>query len=206
VTYDGLVSAPRIALVFLGLLFAACSPSAVLSPSPSTDPTVAPTPSAVSTPSPTSTPLPTPSPSAPPAVDAAAGLKIAAPYTLAPLDPTLEAAFRQQFSTSMGALAGLIGFGGRDIVQNGAPVGHAFVISLPAGVLTQTTYESLLQGIEGSGQMIFTTTTIAGTEVSSGTAATGALGIYRDGDRIVMVSTPAADTFTPVTKALITAN
>jgi hypothetical protein len=204
------VIAPRIALVLLGLLFAACSPSAALSPSPSRDPSAAPSLSAASTPaptpSPTATPLPTPSPSAPAAVDAAAGLKIAAPYTLAPLDPTLEATFRQQISTSMGSLAGLIGFGGRNVVQNGAPAGFAFVISMPPGVLTDTTYRTLLQGIEGGTQMTFTTATIAGTEVSSGTAATGALGVYRDGDRIVMVVAPTAAAFTPVTKALITAN
>ena len=204
-----LVTVPRaragrlLPLVLIGLLIAACSPAASATPSPTATPTETPAPSP--SPSPSSSATPAPSASAA-AVDPAAGLTIAPPYQLAALDPAVETSFRQQFATSAGAFASLIGIGGREVTLNGALAGYVFVIALPAGVLTDTAYQAMLAGIASGSQMTFTTTKISGVDFSSGTTATSGLGAFRVGDRVLMVATPTATTLTDIGTALITAN
>ncbi len=194
-----------LSIVLIGLLIAACSPAVSVAPSP-TD-----TPTPTASPSPSPDPSPSPSPSSAPsasaaAADPAAGLKIAAPYQLTTLDPALEASFRQQFATSAGAFASLIGIGGREVVSNGALAGYVFVIAFPTGVLSDTAYQAMLGGIASGSQMTFTTTTISGVSFSSGTAATSGLGAFRVGDHVLMVATPTSKALTDVGTALITAN
>jgi hypothetical protein len=181
----------------LGFLVAACSPTASLAPS------ATPSPEPTASPSPTASLSPSAMPSASTAADPADGLAIAPPYTLAPLDPTLEASLRQQYAASAGAFASLIGVGGRQVVANGVPVGSVIVIGLPPGVMSDATYQAMLSGITSSAGVTLKTTTIAGTEVSSGSAGTGNLGVYRNGDRIVMVIAPKD--LDAVAEALITA-
>jgi hypothetical protein len=208
----GLVTLPRarggrlLALVFVGLLIAACSPAASGAPSVSEAPAATPT----SAPSPSPSPSPASSlsdaPSASAAADPALGLKIAAPYELVALDPALETSFRQQFAVSAGAFASLIGIGGREVTSSGALAGYVFVIAFPAGVLTDASYQAMLGGIASSSQLTFTTATISGVSFSSGTTATSGLGAFRVGDHVVMVVTPTATTLTPIATALISAN
>ncbi len=208
----------RLVVGLLGLMLAACSPSTVAStspapsvaavatataeptPSPTASPTASPTPS----PSPSPTPAPTATPTAPP--DAAAGLAIGKPYSLAPLDPILEASMRQQIVGSAGPVAALMGFGGRDVSKNGALAGYVFVIDFPAGILNDTSYQSLIAGVEANSSTKLKTVTISGVTVSTGAVANGFLGLYRKGDRVVMVITPTAVELTAITKALIAAN
>jgi hypothetical protein len=193
-------------LVFVGLLIAACSPAASGAPSTSEAPAATPTaPSPSPSPSPASSPSDAPSASAA-AVDPALGLKIAAPYQLVALDPTLETSFRQTFAASAGAFASLIGIGGREVTSSGTPAGFVFVIAFPAGALTDASYQAMLGGIASGSQMTFTATTISGVSFSSGTTATSGLGAFRVGDHVVMVVTPTATTLTGIATALITAN
>lgn len=197
-----------IGIVLFGVLLAACSPAAPVAPSltPSPVPTIAPTPSAAATVAAAPSAAPVASASAAAAPDPAIGLKVAAPYTLGALDPALEAAFRQQFAASAGAFGSLIGVGGRDVITNGLPVAYVVVIGFPAGIMSDAAYQSMLSGIASSSAGTLTKKTISGTEVSEGTAATGTLGFYRDGDNVIMVIAPKAADLDPVAKALIDAN
>jgi hypothetical protein len=194
-----------VALLFVALVIAACSPTA--SPSSSANATTTPTASstAAATASPTASVAPSAAASAALA-DPAVGLKIGAPYTLAPLDPALETSFRQQFAGAVGAFGSLIAVGGREIDSNGALAGYVMIMGFPAGFVTDSIYQAMLGGMTSSSQVTFTKTTVSGTEVSSGTMATAALGIYRAGDKIVMTFAPTATVLTPITTALVTAN
>jgi hypothetical protein len=196
-----------LSLILIGLLIVACSPAASAAPSATETPAATPTssPSPSPSPSPASSPSDTPSASAA-AVDPALGLKIAAPYELVALDPALEASFRQQFATSAGAFASLIGIGGREVTSSGLLAGYVFVIAFPAGVLTDASYQAMLGGIATGSQLTFTATTISGVSFSSGTTTTSGLGAFRVGDHVVMVVAPTATTLTPIATALITAN
>jgi hypothetical protein len=194
------------AAVILGFLIAACSPSASVAPSltPSPEPTATPSPSASQSSNGSVAPSFAPLPSASTAADPAIGLTIGPPYALTPLDPTLEASLRQQYGASAGAFASLIGVGGRQVTANGIPVAFVFVIGLPSGVMSDTVYQSMLNGIASNTGVTLKTTTIAGTEVSSGATATGNIGIYRDGDRLIMIIAPTD--LNAVAEALIAAN
>ena len=113
---------------------------------------------------------------------------------------------RQQYASSLGAFAGLIGVGGRTVIANGAPVALVFAIGLPAGTMSDAIYQSMVTGIASNTGVSLKSTTIAGTEVSTGLVATGSIGIYRDADRLVMAITPKASDLNTVAEALITAN
>ena len=199
-----------LALAVLGLFVVACSPatSATASPSspPSAPPSLAPTP--IPTPSLAPTPNPTQaaSPSAAAAADPSVGLKIGPPYTLQPLDPAIEESLRQQYASSAGAFASLIGVGGRTVIANGIPVAFVFVIGMPTGTMTDAVYQSMVTGMASSTGAQLKSTTIAGTDVSTGSVQTGAIGVYRDGDRMVMAITPQASDLNGVAEALVTAN
>jgi hypothetical protein len=206
-----------LAVVMVGFLVAACSPATV-APSPSASPppgaalSLTPSP----TPSPSDTPAPTPSPSENPSVapsastaaapDPAEGLAIAPPFTLASLDPVVDAAFRRQFTASAGGAAGLVDVGGRNALKSGALAGVIFVIAFPTGLMTDAAYQTLLTGLQTSMKATLTATTISGTKVSSGATPTGGLGVFRVGDHVILVLTPASTDVTPVATALITAN
>jgi len=161
---------PRgLAVSLLGLALVACSPAASVAPSatevPVATPTVAPTVAP--------TPAPTPSPSvatatASAAPDPAIGLKIAAPFALAALDPALEATFRGQFTQGAGAFGSLIGLGGRTITEDGELAGYVFVIGFPTGMLSAAAYQAMLTGMEPGMGVTFTTQTISGVDVSVG--------------------------------------
>ncbi|MEO8438106.1 MAG: hypothetical protein ABI562_06565 [Chloroflexota bacterium] len=195
-----------IAVVLFGALLAACSPAAT-SVAPSTPSPVA---TVAATPVPSvagsASALPAPSASVATAPDPAIGLKIAAPYSLIALDPALEATIRQQITGSAGAFGNLIGVGGRTVSANGSPVGLVFVMSLPAGLMTDATYQSIVAGMASSSQVAFTTSTISGTEVSTGAGPTGSIGVFREGDHVVIEITQKATDLPLVAKALIDAN
>ena len=57
-----------------------------------------------------------------------------------------------------------------------------------------------------SSNVAFTTTTISGTEVSTGSGPTGSIGMFLEGDRLVLVKTQKATDLSLVAKALIDAN
>ena len=188
------------AVLLLGFVIAACSPAASVAPS------LTPSPEPTASPSPTPSPSPSATPLASTAADPADGLKIAAPYSLTPLDPALEASFRQQFTATAGAFASLIGIGGRDVVKSGALAGFALVIAFPPGIMSDATYQSMLAGLASSSKITLVKMTVSGVDVSSGSNGTGNLGVFRAGDHIIVVVTPTSAELSGVTRALITAN
>ncbi len=195
-----------LAVVLLGLLLAACSPGAA---------SVAPSATAEATPSPTAAPTvaATATPSASTAAasgsaqpDPAIGLKIAAPYKLTALDPALEATFQSQFTEGAGAFANLVGVGGRTITKDDKLVGYVFVIGFPAGLMSETAYQAMLTGMQSSMGVTFTTQTVSGVEVATGTSATANVGVMQSGDHVILTLTPTAAELPTVAKALIDAN
>jgi len=203
--------APRALVVaFLGLVIAACSPATPSSAAPvaTAVPTVAPTVAVTAAPTPVASTAPSPSTataggSAQP--DPAADLAIAAPYTLAPLDPAMEATLSAQLG-QLGSLGGLFGVGGRSILNDGKPAGFVEVIGLPPGMLTESMYATLLGAIGPSTGATFTTDTIGGVTVSKATTPTGGLSIFHSGDRIIMTVIPTGGDLDATTKALIDGN
>jgi hypothetical protein len=197
---------PRgLAVILFGLTLAACSPAASVAPSatetavPSAAPTVA------------ATLAPTPSPSVAGASasaqpDPAIGLKIAAPYALAPLDPALEATFKQQFTQGAGAFGSLVGVGGRTITQDGKLVGYVFVIGFPTGMLSAAAYQAMLTGMEPGMGVTFKTQTISGVDVSTGESASANVAVMQDGDHVILTLTPTAAELPVIAKAIIDAN
>jgi hypothetical protein len=201
--------APRgLAVILLGVLLAACSPGAAsVAPSATSiatpEPTVAPTVAATVAPTPSASTAAAASGSAQP--DPAIGLEIAAPYTLAPLDAALEATLGAQLG-QLGSVGGLVGVGGRSILNAGKPAGFVEVIALPPGMLTDQMYTTLLGAIGPSTGATFSTETVGGVTVSKATTPTGGLSIFHAGDRIIMTIIPTGGDLDAATKALIDAN
>lgn len=194
------------AVVTFGALLAACSPAApsVAPSTPTPVPTIAAAPA--SSVAPSASDLPLPSASVAIAPDPAIGLEIAAPYTLIALDPALEGTVRQRITGSAGALANLIGVGSRTISTSGSPIGAVTVLSLPAGLMSDSMYQGLVSGLASNYSLAITTTAISGTEVSTGSSPTGSMGMFRDGDNVIIVITQKATDLPLVAKALIDVN
>jgi hypothetical protein len=206
----------RLAAALLGtvLVVSACggstatdAPSQAPTPAPATSaPVATPTPTASPAPTASPTPAPTEAPSASAAVDPAAGLAIASPYKLAPLDPATEAAVQGSIEQSMGAFSGVFHVGMREITKSGVLAAYVMVMLFPAGTLTDTTYKAALGGITGASGTSFKASQVAGTSVSVGTLSTVNAGIFKSGDALMMVLALAKAEVLPIAKALITAN
>ena len=199
---------PRaLAVLLFGLVLAACSPGASVAPSATATPVA--TPSAA--PSVAATPVASPSAStaaasASAAPDPAVGLKIAAPYALTPLDPALEALFKDQFTQGAGAFGSLVGVGGRTVTQDGKLVGYVFVIGFPTGMLNAAAYKAMVTGMQSSMDATFSTETISGVDVSIGSSATANIAVFQDGDHVILALAPTAAEVPKVSKAIIDAN
>lgn len=194
-------------MILLGALIAACSPAASVAPSATASPI--PVPTVVPTVAATAAPTPSPSTaaaSASAAPDPSIGLKIAAPYALTPLDPALEALFKDQFTAGAGSFGSLVGVGGRTVTQDGKLVGYVFVIGFPAGMLNDAAYKAMVSGMQSSMGATFTTQAISGVDVSIGSSATANMAVFQDGDHVVLALTPTAAELPEVAKALIDAN
>jgi hypothetical protein len=191
-----------------GVVLAACSPGAAsVAPSATASPVPVPT----AAPTVAATPAPTPSPSTAAASGSAApdpsvGLKITTPYALTPLDPALEALFKEQFTAGAGTFGSLMGVGGKTVTQDGKLVGYVFVIGFPAGMLSDVAYKAMVEGMQSSMGVTFTTQTISGVDVSIGSSASANMGVLQDGDHVVLVLTPTAAELPKVAKAIVDAN
>jgi hypothetical protein len=197
----------------LALVVAACGGSA--SPSASQAASVAPSVAAPSVPSVAPSVEPSvasvaPSVAASPsssavAVDPAKDLKIAAPYRFGTLDPLIEQTFKNQMSTSLGQLGSLVQFGFKQ-VDGGTGQTFVMVLAFPAGMLNDTTFDAMANGIGGSMQATLTTSDFEGVKIASGKASSGGIAVLHLGDHAVMVISQADTDAVPVAKALITAN
>jgi hypothetical protein len=189
------------AAVILTASLAACGSSTPATASPSPTPTPPPTigPSVIP-----SEAVPSAGQSAP-AVDAAAGLEIGAPYTLTALPAALQQTFESQMAAGLGAFGGAFQIGFRQ-VDGGSATSILMVIGFPAGSLSATAYQAALAGMGSSMGTTFTSTTVDGIPVSTGTAATGGLAVFQVGDHMLVVISPTAADSLPTATALIKAN
>ena len=134
------------------------------------------------------------------------GSRSATPYALTPLDPALEAIFKQQFTSGAGAFGNLVGVGGRTVMQDDALVGYVFVIGFPSGLLSEAAYQAMLSGMEPGMGVTFETTTISGVDVATGESPTANVAVFQDGDHVILTLTPTAAELPVVAKAIIDAN
>lgn len=140
------------------------------------------------------------------AVDPAADLKIDAPYSLVALPPSLQQTLETSMATSLGAFGQAIKVGFRQVSGGAGMISILMAISFPAGTLNASAYQAALTGMGGSMGATFTTTTVDGVDVSSGTMTTGGVAIFHHGDRMVMVIAPTPSDALPIATALVKAN
>lgn len=138
-------------------------------------------------------------------VDPAKGLAIDAPYSLTALPPALQTAFEQQMAAGLGGFGNSIQVGFRQ-VTGGTGMSILMVLAFPTGFLNDAAYKAALGGMGTSMGATFTTTTVEGVEVSTGTQATGGVAVFHIGDHMLVVISPTAAETLPISTALIKAN
>jgi hypothetical protein len=203
-------SATAAAIALLALALAACGSSspATTAPSQAVVPSVAPSVGASVAPSVVVT---TPAPSAPPAsggtaVDPTADLKIGAPYTLTALPAAMQQVFETQMAGGLAAFGDSIKLGFRQ-VSGGTGTNILMVLGFPQGALNEAAYQAALGGMGASlAGTTFTTTTVSGVDVSTAKASTGGIGVFHDGDRMIMIIASSEAELIPVATALIGGN
>lgn len=203
------VAARAATALVAAIALAGCGSAAPASnPAPSTPAITAPpsvTPSLAASLAPSVAPASTAPTGAPPTGDPAAGLTIAAPYTLTAVPSVLQTTLEQQMSASLGAFGDAIKVGFRQ-VNGGSGVSILMVIAFPPGSLSAAAYEAALAGMAPSMGATFTTTTIDGVVVSKGDMQTGGVAVFHVDDHMLMVIGQTATDALPVATALIKAN
>jgi hypothetical protein len=218
-------------LIGVGLAVGACGGSAATAAPVTPVPTIA---AATATSAPTASPTPAPSSSANPtasaaasaapvasdspgasaasgasasaAVDPASNLAIASPYSIVTLDAATATAMQTSIEQGMGAYAGLIHVGTREVAKSGKLAAYVMVLAFPTGTLTDATYQAVLAGMSASATGAFTSNTVSTTTVSTGTMSTVNVGIYRAGDAVMVVLALDKTEVLPIATALISSN
>jgi len=111
-----------------------------------------------------------------------------------------------EFTSALGALSSSITFGGREAVKDGALEGYVLVIGFPAGLLTDSSYPSVLAGMTATTKIKLVDKTIGGLEVSTGTSAAATMSVFHVGDHVIMVVTNKGGPAIAIATALISAN
>lgn len=186
------LSAPRkasVAVIIGAFALGACgggNPSAA----PSTATAASPAPSvAVTAPPATTEPTtaPTVAATTAPAGDPSADLKIAAPYSLEPLDEQLAAAFVTAMEGSLGAMGDLIEFGFRSAVKDGDTEAWVIVIRFPDLPMTnKALLDQISEGATGGGGTV-EEVTIGGEPARVISAQGQSMVVTLVGDDVVMV-------------------
>jgi hypothetical protein len=173
-------------------------------------PSVAPV--ATETPTPTPTPIPTrsiaPSPSATAAVDAAAGLSIASPYELVPLDEVTAGAINGGMEAALGELSSAFEFGYRSVSKSGEVLTASLVMvmNFPSGSMTSMPgfLEGVAGGIASTASGSVETTMILDHPVALITTDVLVYAAYQSDTAVVMVMTPTLELSEAIVTALIT--
>src|SRR5207245_1798326 len=139
--------------------------------------------------------------------DPAAGLAIAAPYTLAPLPAAIETGLEAAMSQAMGALSAAVEVGARTADKDGASQAYVLGMRIPGVPVTSPTFlDSVATGAAGTSGVV-TKTTVGGHDVRVVTAASGtAQLVFILGDRIILIAGGSKDSELAVTAALVSAN
>jgi hypothetical protein len=197
------VASAAIALV---LTVAACGSSApaTTAPSQAVAPSVA---ASVAPPSVAASPAPsTPVASGGTAVDPTEGLKIGAPYSLTVLPEAMATLFEQQMAAGLASFGDTIKVGFRQI-DGGTGTNILMVMKFPDGSLNAAAYQAALAGMGSSlAGATFTTTTVDGVDISSAKAATGGMGVFHNGDLMMVVIASTEADVVPIATALVQAN
>jgi hypothetical protein len=200
----------------IAIVLAACGSSAPASTAPSAAPSVAAPSVAPSIALPSVAPsialpsivLPSVNPGASggtTGVDPAKDLAIGAPYSLTALPPALQTVFEQQMAAGLGGFGNAIQVGFRQ-VTGGTGMSILMVIGFPTGFLNAAAYQAALSGMGTSMGATFSTTTVEGVDVSTGTQATGGVAVFHVGDHMLVVISPTPAETLPISTALIKAN
>lgn len=139
-------------------------------------------------------------------VDPAASLAIASPYAIVALDAATATALQTSIEQGMGAFAGLVHVGTREVAKSGVLAAYVMVLAFPAGTLTDATYQLVVAGLSANATAAFTPTTVSGTTVSTGTMSTVNVGVYKAGDAVMLVMAVAKAEVLPIAGALISSN
>ena len=195
------------ALLTVALVAAACGGGASPTPAPTSTPTPTPAPTAVPTPDPTPVATASAPPSAGTPVDAAAGLQIAPPYEIVAVDAAIDALFAEQWTQATGAFGDLVGFGTRQVTEDGALRAFVVVLDFP-GELTSAPafWSSLLAGVSAQSGAEPEIVPVAGVDVHKVTSGDATFGLYQSANVVIVVIPAAADQLVPICEALITAN
>jgi hypothetical protein len=190
-----------IAFVAIALLAGACGTSAPTT-SATASPRAAATASAAA--SVAATPVTSASPAAAgsPGADPAAGLSIAAPYTLEPLDPTQAAQFEASLKAGLGALSSIVQVGARQVKKAGTNDGLVLAMAFPGVPVSNTSsfLDSVVGGAAGANGKV-TSKTIEGQDVRLIEGTGTHVAAYLRGSTIVFAYGQAA----AETEAIITA-
>lgn len=138
-------------------------------------------------------------------VDPAKDLAIGAPYSLTTLPPALQTVFEQQMAAGLGGFGNSIQVGFRQ-VTGGTGMSILMVMAFPTGFLNPAAYQAALSGMGTSMGATFTTTSVEGVDVSTGTQATGGVAVFHVGDHMLVVISPTPAETLPISTALIKAN
>jgi hypothetical protein len=186
------LSAPRkacVALIIGAFALSACG-GGNPSPAPSTATAASVAPTVAATPPPATTEpttAPTVAATTAPAGDPSANLKIAAPYSLEPLDEQLAAAFVSAMEGSLGAMGDLIEFGFRSAVKDGNTAAWVIVVRFPDLPMTsKQLLDQISEGASGGGNTV-EEITIGGEPARVVSAQGQAMVVTLVGDDIVMV-------------------
>jgi hypothetical protein len=106
----------------------------------------------------------------------------------------------------MGAYAGLIHVGTREVAKSGTLAAYVMVLAFPTGTLTDATYQAVLAGMSTSATGSFTSNTVMTTNVSTGMMSTVNVGIYKAGDAVMVVLALDKAEVLPIAGALISSN
>jgi hypothetical protein len=109
-------------------------------------------------------------------------------------------------AAGLGAFGDTVKVGFRQVGGGNAAGSILMVISFPSGSLSAPAYQAALAGMGSSMGATFTTSTVDGVDVSTGTASTGGVAVFHIADHmLVVISTSAAESL-PIATALIGAN
>jgi hypothetical protein len=192
------------ALAAVALLAAACGSSTAPTAPPAGSP-------AAATAAPAATPAATPaaataSPAAAgsPGADPAAGLSIAAPYTLAPLEATQAAQFEASLKAGLGAMSSIVQVGAREVKKSGANAGLLLAMAFPGVPVPGSFLDSIAGGAAGSSGTV-SSTKINGQDVKLIEGPNTHVAAYAHGGTIVFAYGQAAADATGIITAVIQA-
>jgi hypothetical protein len=188
----------------IALLAAACGGSTAPTASPTASPAAATTASPASTVGATPASTASQAAASSPGADAAAGLRIALPYTLEPLDAS-QAGQIDQVKNGLGAMASVVQVGVRQVKKAGANDGLLLAMAFPGVPVPGSFLDSMATAAAGSNGKV-TSQTINGQDVKLIEGSSTHVAAYAHGSTMVFVYGQSADETVAIVTAVIQAS